>query len=231
MKKSTYKLLENYMLSCMRDSAHDQEHIYRVLYLALNIAQTEPDVDYNVLICACLLHDIGRQAQFENPGLNHAEAGADQAFHFLLDHQFPEDFAEKVCNCIRSHRFRKNNPPESLEAKILFDADKIDVSGAVGIARTLIYQGHIREPLYALLPNGTISDGTHDTAPSFFQEYKYKLEHIYDHFYTARGAAIAKQRQQAAADFYQALYCEVNADYENGREHLNSCLRNSKEII
>ena len=229
MKKSTYNLLENYMLSCMKDSAHDQEHIYRVLYLALDIAQTEPDTDRDVLICACLLHDIGRQAQFEDPRINHAEAGADQAFHFLLDHQFPEDFAEKVCDCIRTHRFRKNNPPKSLEAKILFDADKIDVSGAVGIARTLIYQGHVLEPLYSMLPDGTVSDGTHDTAPSFFQEYKYKLEHIYDHFFTARGAAIAKQRQQAAVDFYKALLLEVNAAYESGKENLDACLESIEQ--
>ena len=59
MDKKTYSLLENYMLSCMLDSAHDKEHIYRVLYTALDIAKTEKAVDYDVLICACLLHDIG----------------------------------------------------------------------------------------------------------------------------------------------------------------------------
>ena len=90
MKKTTFHLIEDYMISCMKDSAHDQEHIYRVLHLALMIAQTEPETDYDVLICACLLHDIGRRAQFENPALNHAEAGAEQAFRFLLDHLFTE---------------------------------------------------------------------------------------------------------------------------------------------
>ena len=46
--------------SCMGDSAHDKEHIYRVLYSALDIAQGEAGVDYDVLIAACLLHDIAR---------------------------------------------------------------------------------------------------------------------------------------------------------------------------
>lgn len=224
MKKNTYHLIEDYMLSCMRDSAHDQEHIYRVLYLALTIAQTEPETDHDALICACLLHDIGRQAQFENPAINHAEAGARQAYDFLLTHQFSEEFAVKVSDCIRTHRFRKNHPPQSLEAKILFDADKIDVSGAVGIARTLIYQGTVSAPIYSLLPDGTISDGTRDTAPSFFHEYKYKLEHIYEHFYTAKGAAIAQQRQQAAADFYHALYNEVKTSCDGGRNRLDMLL-------
>lgn len=220
MEKTTYHLIENYMLSCMKDSAHDREHIYRVLYLALDIASTEPETDYDVLICACLLHDIGRQAQFENPAVNHAEAGAAQAFRFLCDQHFSETFAIKVCDCIRSHRFRKQNPPQSLEAKILFDADKIDVSGATGIARTLIYQGHVSVPLYSLLEDGSVSDGAADTKPSFFHEYKYKLEHIYEHFYTKKGAAIARQRKQAATDFYQALYHEVTSSYEGGRKNL-----------
>lgn len=111
MTDNTYALLEQYMLSCMTDSAHDKEHIYRVLYTALDIAGTEQDVDYDVLICACLLHDIGRQEQFEDPSLNHAEVGADKAFAFLSKHGFSEDFTHRVCDCIRSHRYRKRNPP------------------------------------------------------------------------------------------------------------------------
>lgn len=62
MTIGTYSLLENYMLSCMDDSAHDKEHIYRVLYHAMEIAKTLQNVDYDVLIAACLLHDIGRKA-------------------------------------------------------------------------------------------------------------------------------------------------------------------------
>ena len=57
----------------------------------------------------------------------------------------------------------------------MFDADKLDVTGAMGIARTLIYKGIVSEPLYPLLP-----DGAGNETPSFFQVYKYKLEHIYD---------------------------------------------------
>lgn len=57
MDKKTYSLLENFMLSCMEDSAHDKEHVYRVLYNALDIAKTESNVDYNILIASCLLHD------------------------------------------------------------------------------------------------------------------------------------------------------------------------------
>ena len=204
----------------MDHSAHDKEHVYRVLYQALEIAETEPDVDYDVLIAACLLHDIGRQAQFENPALCHAVAGAQMAHAFLTEQGFGEDFARKVSHCIHAHRFSNRLHPESPEAKILFDADKLDVTGAMGIARTLLYQGSLDQPLYSLLPNGSVSDGTEDTAPSFFQEYKRKLERLYETFYTAKGRQLAQTRKADAVAFYRALYEETAKTYIRGKEML-----------
>lgn len=220
MHKEVYSLLENYMLTCMEDSAHDKEHVYRVLYNALEIAKTEDSVDYDVLIASCLLHDIGRKEQFENPTLCHAMVGSDKAYAFLIEHGFETNYAERVKHCIQTHRYRKNNQPQSLEAKILFDADKLDAAGAMGIARTLIYKGIVSEPLYSVLPSGMVSDGENDAAPSFLQEYKYKLENVYSNFYTMRAAEIAKERQHIAVDFYNCLYQEANSTYQNGRDEL-----------
>lgn len=224
MKQDIYSLLENYMLSCMGDSAHDKEHVYRVLYMALEIAKTEKNVDYDVLICACLLHDIGRKEQFENPKLCHAQIGADKAYHFLTENGFEEKFAKRVSECIRTHRYRQEDQPESIEAKILFDADKIDVTGAVGIARTLVYKGQVGEPLYSVSGDGSVLDGSQDETPSFFQEYKYKLENIYTKFFTAKGAETAKSRQAAAAAFYDSMLREVREPYEYGRGYLEEIL-------
>lgn len=224
MNKETYLLMESYMRSCMEDSAHDQEHIYRVLYNALDIAKTEENVNYDILIAACLLHDIGRKEQFENPALCHAKVGGDKAYHFLAEHGFAADYAEQVKQCIRTHRYRRDMLPQSLEAQILFDADKIDVAGAIGIARTLVYKGAVSEPLYSVTPNGEVLTGENDTIPSFFQEYKYKLEKLYSYFYTKKAAEIARERQQNAIAFYNALYREVSIPYQNGRKELENHL-------
>lgn len=221
MDGRTYSLIENHMISCMKDSAHDKEHIYRVLYNAMDIAETEKSVDYDVLITACLLHDIGRSEQFRDPSICHALAGGDMAYKFLTENGFGAELAEKVRGCIRSHRFRKSEPPQSTEAKILFDADKLDVSGAIGIARTLIYRGTVGEPVYGVLPDGSVSDGTNDTEPSFFREYKFKLEKLYDKFYTQRGRELAESRRKHAADFYEALLSEVRETYQRGRERIS----------
>lgn len=225
LDQKVFSLIENYMLSCMEDSAHDKEHIYRVLYNALEIAETESDVDYNVLICACLLHDIGRKEQFENPSLCHAQIGGEKAYRFLVEHDFEKSYAKKVRHCIQTHRYRKNNSPQSIEAKILFDADKLDAAGALGIARTLIYKGIVSEPLYSLLPDGSVSNGEKDTAPSFFQEYKYKLENVYSNFYTKKGAELAQKRQHTAITFYEDLYEEVSQSYKKGKDELEKIFR------
>ena len=224
MTKETFDRIETYMLSCMDDSAHDCEHVYRVLYNALEIAKGE-DVDCDILIAACLLHDIGRIDQVKNPRLCHAEVGSEKAYRFLLDMGMGEDFAAQVRHCILTHRFRKNLPPQTWEAKILFDADKLDVTGAIGIARTLMYRGTLTEPLYRHLPDGSISDGSEDIGHSFFREYKFKLEKLYDRFLTKRGAELARERQRIAKDYYESLYAEVNDGYTAGKNTLAELLK------
>ena len=225
MTKEQYNRIENYMRSCMDDAAHDTQHIYRVLYGALDIARYESEVDYDILVAACLLHDIGRREQFEDPTRDHALVGGDKAYAFLIGEGFGEEFAGRVKSCIVTHRFRKSNPPQSVEAKILFDADKLDVTGAMGVARTLVYKGTVNDPLYTLGDDGLPSDGVGDDRPSFMQEYKFKLEKLYDRFYTVRGKAIAEERRQAAVDFYESLLGEVRSAYSVGREILGDIIK------
>lgn len=224
MDRVQYEAVECYMHSCMEDSAHDREHVYRVLYTALWLAEKEEKVDRDVLICACLLHDIGRKEQFADPGLCHAQIGGEKAYGFLLSHGYPESFSRHVKACIQTHRFRENSQPESLEAKILFDADKLDVAGALGIARTLLYQGYVSTPLYSVTPDGEISDGTVDGSDSFFQEYKYKLETMYDRFYTEAGRSLALARKPAAESYYRALLQEVRQTRGAGKAALDAVL-------
>lgn len=215
-----YDKIEKYMLECMRDSAHDREHIYRVLYTALDIAQSEPSADLEILTAACLLHDIGRPEQFANPKLCHAEVGSIKAYDFLIGIGWTEERAAHVRDCVFTHRFRSGNPPQSIEARILFDADKIDISGAVGMARSLMYRGAVDEPLYTLNADGTVSDGSNTDEPSFFREYHFKLKNVYGTFFTERGREIAIGRQKAAEDFYNALLSEVKNSEERGRDLL-----------
>lgn len=222
MDARRYALIEDYMLACMRgcDSAHDAEHIRRVLGVGLDIAAHEPGADVDVVIAACLLHDIGRMEQMRDPALCHAAVGAEKARAFLEGNGFGEDFARRVADCVRTHRFRKGGAPESVEARILYDADKVDVCGAIGVARTIFYQGHMGEPLYTRRADGRVSDGAGDETASFFQEYCYKLEGICDRLLTRRGAQIARERNAAVRAFYAAMLDEVRSSCDAGERLL-----------
>ena len=219
-----FKEIEDYMLLCMKDSAHDRDHIYRVLYVAMDIAAHEKAVDMDVLIAACLLHDIGREEQYRDPSVCHALAGGEKAYDFLCWGGWSEARARHVRDCIETHRYRTDRLPQTLEAKIVFDADKIDATGTLGIARTILYRESGDEPLYTIRPDGTVSDGAKDSAPSFFQEYRFKLEKLYDRFYTARGSEIAAARRVSAESFYRSMLSEVRASYEPGRGNLKRLL-------
>lgn len=224
MQEGMYRRIEAYMLEQMRDSAHDKEHIYRVLYVALDIASQEAQVDLDVLITACLLHDIARDEQFADPSICHARLGGEKAEHWLLAQGFDGTFAGRVKECIQTHRYRADCLPQSIEAKILFDADKIDAAGALGIARTLLYQGHEGEPLYNMDEEGQILDGTMDKEPSFLREYQFKLKKLYDHFFTQRGREMAKARQASAEAFYQSLLGEAKSAYQAGARLLHTVI-------
>jgi uncharacterized protein len=225
LNKSTFSQIEAYMLACMRDSAHDREHVVRVLYFAMDIAKFERVADTDVLIAACLLHDIGRPEQYADPALGHEEVGSQKAYDFLLKMRWPVSDAAHVKACIATHRFRSDCPPATVEARILFDADKLDAAGALGVGRTLLYQGIVGQPLYSLDAQGNVSDGSADSQPSFFHEYKYKLEKLYDRFYTQRGKQIASERMDSAAAFYNNLLGEVRACYANGKQELKKVLK------
>lgn len=223
MTREQYHLLEEKMLTSMDEGAHGADHVYRVLYIAMDIAAAEAAVDYDVLVTACLLHDIARRQQAQGLVKCHAAAGADMARDFLTEQGWDCEFADKVAHAIRTHRFSVTRQPESIEARILFDADKVDVTGLMGVARTLQYGGETGEPLYTLGPDGMPSPGAVEEPSSFFQEYKRKLERLYDRFYTARGRELAEGRQKAAEAFRDALWAEVDAAYR-GRTYLEERL-------
>lgn len=232
MDRDTFQAIEGYMRTQMADLAHDAQHVWRVFYTALDIAACEPGADREILAAAALLHDVGRAAQAKDPALCHAHVGSEMAYRFLReelgwDHQ-P---AGHVRDCVLTHRFRSDRPPESLEAKILFDADKLDVTGAIGVARTLQYGADpaLKEPLYRLGRSGEVLTGP-EGPPSFFREYDYKLRGIAGGLYTRRARELAKGRQKAGDDFYAALLEEVSGCLERGQAQLDKLLDGKEPV-
>lgn len=218
MTKETYDIIEEYMMKMMPAPAHDSLHMYRVLNYAMKIAESYNYVDRDVLIASCLLHDIGRQAECENPNLSHAVEGSNLAYRFMKKLGWEEEKCQHIKECIKTHSYRIEDRSISMEAKILFDADKLDVTGAVGIARTLIYKGEIGEPIYTT-KNGKIQDGSEPDSPdSFLKECQKKLLRIYDRFYTEEASRIALERKKITETFYGELLKELNSASLKGYE-------------
>ncbi len=211
MTGEVFETIRNYMRSMADAAAHDELHIYRVLHQALKIAANYEEIDRDVLLAACLLHDIGRKAQLEDSRICHAVEGGHLAYAFMKKLGWEEARCRHVRDCVTTHRFRSDNPPQTLEAKILFDADKLDVTGALGIARSLAYEGQLGEPLYRVNADFQIDrDFSKEAPPSFLKEYNFKLIKLYDRFYTPEAARIAQKRRAVLESYYNALLEEID---------------------
>ncbi len=183
------------------DAAHAFDHVLRVLALAERIACAE-GADLMVVRTAALLHDIERNSP------DHHLRGAERARSVLAG--WPAPFVEAVAHAIAAHRFRAGPAPETLEAQCLFDADKLDAMGAVGVARAFAYGGQQGQRLWA--PLASIDpDGPELDPPDYtpVHEFVRKLARLPDRLYTATARQIAAERHAFMLTFYQRLEAEV----------------------
>jgi uncharacterized protein len=189
------------------NGSHDWEHTCRVYNLCMHIGQKER-ADLEVLKIAAYLHDIGRSRQDKSKGtICHAEKGAEMAKSFLDDYEIPEDQGKNIIHCIRSHRFRGNLWPETLEAKVLFDADKLDAIGAIGIARAFQFAGEVGARFHNphVEPEHTEPYTEEDTG---YREFRLKLVKIKDRMLTDEGRRMAKERHAFMETFFERFLQE-----------------------
>lgn len=188
--------------------SHDWTHTERVYNLSMHIGKKE-EADMEVLGLAAILHDIGREEQDRSNGkVCHAEKGAEQARKLLEKHNLEREKIEKIVHCIECHRFRNNKVPQSKEAKILFDADKLDSIGAVGIGRAFLFAGEIGAKLHNndVEIEKTEAYSEDDTA---YREFMVKLRKVKDSMLTKEGKRIAEERHDFMVAFFERLNKEV----------------------
>lgn len=225
MKQAEFETIRAYVEETMAetDPVHDFQHVLRVLWNALDIARGE-EIDRDILIAACLLHDVGRPAEMADRSLCHAEVGSEMAYRFLRSLGWSEGRAAWVRDCILTHRYRAGRRPQSQEAMILFDADKLEVTGPIGVARTLQYGALLGdEPLCRTDGAGRVLVGP-EGEPSFFQEYDFKLRGIAERLYTRRGRELARKNQALGDAFYRELLEQLQTGLDRGRAALADAL-------
>lgn len=201
-------------------SAHDYDHVMRVYNLALYIAKGK-DVDLDVVKAAVLLHDIGGKKEVDDPTgkTDHAIVGAEMAEPILFDLGYSKDQIKHIKDCIISHRYRTENRPKTEEAKIVFDADKLETVGAIGIARAFVWTGRNNANIYKKVDieeyakenlggriDGRIQDKTKHS-PQINWETKDKF--ILDYLYTEKAKEIARERMKFSEEFFKRLEKEI----------------------
>ncbi len=188
-------------------ASHDWDHTIRVLRLCEHIG-SEERADMDVLRVAAVLHDIGRPHQDACLGsLCHAVHGAMLAEPIVATLVFSPEQKNNILHCIRTHRFRGINVPETLEAKVLFDADKLDAIGAIGIARAYLFAGEIGARLHSpeVSAEKSVPYSIDDTG---FREYSVKLCKIKDRMMTSEGKRMAGDRHQFMTAFFNRFLQE-----------------------
>lgn len=206
MEKITEKAKEFF-----KGGTHDWDHTLRVYKLAMKLGEKE-GADLEILKCAALLHDIGRSEETKQQGgVCHARIGAERAEEILKELNYSSEMIEKISHCIRSHRFRGEDSAQTKEAKVLYDADKLDASGAVGIGRAFLFAGEIGARLHDK------NVDVENTKPytwddSAYREYLVKLCKIKDSMMTEEGKRIAKERHEFMQEFFERMNKEVDGD-------------------
>lgn len=213
-------IVKNTLFDC---PAHNFDHVIRVYNLAIKLAE-DKKVDLNVIKAAALLHDIGGAREMNDPSgeTDHAIESAKMSKPILKKLGCSDEKIKHILDCIISHRYRTENKPKTLEAQIIFDADKLETVGAIGIARAMVWVGRNNASIFKEVNikeyakenlggkiDGRIKDKTKHS-PQIQWESKDKF--ILDYLYTDKAKKIAKERMRFSINFFKRLEKEIIGD-------------------
>lgn len=127
-------------MSELKGTAHSYDHVDRVLKIATSLAEKE-NADLEMVQVGSLLHDIGRTI-----GEPHAEKGVEPARRVLTEFNVPRKEMNKILRIVEYHDVKGREKLETLEGKVVWDADKIDLIGLTGASRAFHYAGETNMP-------------------------------------------------------------------------------------
>lgn len=197
------------------DAAHDVDHVARTMALAERLRAHEGGDPY-VIWAAVALHDVGQERERRHGG-DHAEIGAAMAGEILTGTRFPRRAVPAVQRAIREHRTTGTAPPDALEARILYDADKLDSLGAVGVARLYCITGLRGQKVYAPppddvprpVPGALLRELRRDPGYSSSIEFDLLFDAFPDRLTTPTGRRLARERYAYMSSFFSRLRLEV----------------------
>lgn len=214
MDKNLLEHIDQDAKNCFKNagSSHDWDHTLRVYRLCERLGPPA-GADMKVLLIAACLHDIGRGYQDASKGIIcHAEKGVEIAAPMIERLALNDDQKKNILHCIGSHRYRGAQKPLTTEAKVLFDADKLDAIGAIGVARAFQFAGELGARLH--VPDGNPEKLTaYSENDTGFREYSVKLCKIKGRMLTSMGRQMAEERHA----FMEAFFVRFLEEYQGKR--------------
>ena len=200
IKKHVITIMDN-------DPAHDFEHVMRVYNNAQKIAKKEK-ANQKLVLTAALLHDIVSYPKSSKRSKFSSIDSAKKSKTILKTHGFSEKEITIISNAIEDHSFSQNKVPETLEGKILQDADRLDALGAIGIARVFATSGSLNRPFYNIDDPFCSKRNPNDNlwAIDHFFNKLLKLESMMN---TKSGKIEAKKRTKVLKEFLKQLKNEI----------------------
>lgn len=195
------------------DFSHGFNHVERVTKLALQIGEKE-GADLEVLETAGLLHDIARGAEDRGEVEDHAIESARITNDILIKIGFTKEKIPNVCHCIEVHRSKPVKKVETLEAKILQDADRLDALGAVDVARVIgssFQSKQFNRPIYIDEPYRGESDSNR-SAIHYLIHKTVQPKRKPENFNTKTGRKIAEERFKFSFDFVDRFIKEWHGE-------------------
>jgi uncharacterized protein len=211
------------------DSGHGVEHIIRVVENACGLSKGT-EVDLAVLLPAAWLHDcviVPKDSPHRNQASRMAAARARQ---FLEEISYPTDRLDAIEHAIAAHSFSARIECETLEARLLQDADRLEALGAIGLARCLMTGGAMRQRLYAPgepFPIGRQPDDTQQSVDHFFC----KLLGLHRTMQTESGRAEATRRTRFLVAFLRELAIELGKSVSEAERSIESALADSPDLV
>ena len=194
---------------CNNGGGHDFDHTLRVMHNAELLLKHYPQANAEIVMLASLLHDIARPEEDQSRGRKcHAALGSQMVPQWLQECDFPEILFAPVAAAVRTHRFRDKNEPETLEADLVFDADKLDSLGAVGVGRAFLFAGHFNARLHNTETEALNSESysREDTA---YREYLVKLRYLPRRMRSTAGRKMAVERAAFMTAFFERMNSEI----------------------
>jgi uncharacterized protein len=204
--------LEKSLAGLKTDSAHDIGHLRRVHKNALDIASGEArgntGADTTLLTAAAYLHDLVNMPKNHPERATASSLSAAAAAPILQNSGFDADQIRATCHAITAHSYSAKIRPETPEAKILQDADRLDALGAAGIARTFAVSGALDRPLFDPDDPFACNRPLDDTRFAL-DHWPVKLLRLPDLMNTATGKSLANRRCKIMYNFIDALADEI----------------------